>query len=60
LEHYSLCGLNGADLVSARLDALKVGLSVAVGSVVVALYLSWRRRWQSHHLMWAGTAAQVV
>jgi hypothetical protein len=24
-------GLNGAELVSARLDALKVGLSVAVG-----------------------------
>jgi uncharacterized protein YjbI with pentapeptide repeats len=38
-------GLNGADLVSARLDALKVGLSVAVGSGgVVALYLSWRRQ----------------
>src|SRR4051812_25863429 len=38
-------GLNGADLVSARLDALKVGLSVAVGSGgVVALYFSWRRQ----------------
>lgn len=38
-------GLNGAELVSARLDALKVGLSVAVGSGgVVALYLSWRRQ----------------
>jgi uncharacterized protein YjbI with pentapeptide repeats len=38
-------GLNGADLVSARLDALKVGLSVAVGSGgVVALYLAWRRQ----------------
>ncbi len=38
-------GLNGADLVSARLDSLKVGLSVAVGSGgVVALYLSWRRQ----------------
>ncbi|MBE8515992.1 hypothetical protein ILP97_00355 [Amycolatopsis sp. H6(2020)] len=31
--------------MSARLDALKVGLSVAVGSGgVVALYLSWRRQ----------------
>ncbi|OXM68252.1 hypothetical protein CF165_13995 [Amycolatopsis vastitatis] len=38
-------GLNGAEVVSARLDALKVGLSVAVGSGgVVALYLSWRRQ----------------
>ncbi len=38
-------GLNGPDLVSARLDALKVGLSVAVGSGgAVALYLSWRRQ----------------
>ncbi|QKV74128.1 pentapeptide repeat-containing protein [Amycolatopsis sp. Hca4] len=38
-------GLNGPELVSARLDALKVGLSVAVGSGgVVALYLSWRRQ----------------
>ena len=38
-------GLNGVELVSARLDALKIGLSVAVGSGgVVALYLSWRRQ----------------
>jgi hypothetical protein len=38
-------GFNGAELVSARLDALKVGLSVVVGSGgVVALYLSWRRQ----------------
>ncbi|MEV6871597.1 hypothetical protein [Amycolatopsis sp. NPDC051128] len=38
-------GLNGADLVSARLDGLKVGMSVAVGSGgVVALYLAWRRQ----------------
>lgn len=38
-------GLNGPDLVKARLDALKVGLSVGVGSGgVVALYLAWRRQ----------------
>src|SRR4051812_39242159 len=38
-------GLNGADLVSARLDALKIGLSIGVGGGgVVALYLSWRRQ----------------
>ncbi|MEV5721733.1 pentapeptide repeat-containing protein [Amycolatopsis mediterranei] len=38
-------GLNGAELVFGRLNALKVGLSVAVGSGgVVALYLSWRRQ----------------
>lgn len=38
-------GLNGAELVSARLDALKIGLSVAVGSGgVVALFLAWRRQ----------------
>jgi hypothetical protein len=42
--------LNGADLVPARLDAPKVGLSVAVGSGgVVALYLSWRRRHVGEH-----------
>ncbi|MFJ7216565.1 pentapeptide repeat-containing protein [Amycolatopsis sp. NPDC098790] len=41
-------GLNGAELVSARLDALKVGLSVAVGSGgVVALYLAWRRQYST-------------
>jgi uncharacterized protein YjbI with pentapeptide repeats len=38
-------GLNGAELVTARLDALKIGLSIGVGSGgVVALYLSWRRQ----------------
>ncbi len=37
-------GLNGADLVTARLDALKIGLSIGVGSGgVIALYLAWRR-----------------
>ncbi|MEV5720368.1 pentapeptide repeat-containing protein, partial [Amycolatopsis mediterranei] len=44
-ETTSIQALDGAELVSARLDALKVGLSVAVGSGgVVALYLSWRRQ----------------
>ncbi|MFC9249984.1 pentapeptide repeat-containing protein [Amycolatopsis thailandensis] len=38
-------GLVGADLVRARLDALKIGLSIGVGSGgVVALYLAWRRQ----------------
>ncbi|MFI7122645.1 pentapeptide repeat-containing protein [Amycolatopsis sp. NPDC049868] len=38
-------GLIGADLVKARLDALKIGLSIGVGSGgVVALYLAWRRQ----------------
>ncbi|MFD5090680.1 pentapeptide repeat-containing protein [Amycolatopsis thailandensis] len=38
-------GLVGADLVKTRLDALKIGLSVGVGSGgVVALYLAWRRQ----------------
>ncbi|MET8848480.1 pentapeptide repeat-containing protein [Amycolatopsis sp. NPDC004625] len=38
-------GLNGAELVTARLDALKIGLSIGVGSGgVIALYLSWRRQ----------------
>ncbi|AUI60403.1 hypothetical protein B1H26_24500 [Amycolatopsis sp. BJA-103] len=38
-------GLVGADLVKARLDALKIGLSIGVGSGgVVALYLAWRRQ----------------
>ncbi|MFJ9782613.1 pentapeptide repeat-containing protein [Amycolatopsis sp. NPDC101161] len=38
-------GLNGAVLVTARLDALKIGLSIGVGSGgVVALYLAWRRQ----------------
>ncbi|WP_410665332.1 hypothetical protein [Amycolatopsis sp. lyj-84] len=34
-------GLNGADLVKARQEALKIGLSIGVGSGgVVALYLA--------------------
>ncbi len=38
-------GLNGDKLVSTRLDALKIGLSIGLGSGgVVALYLSWRRQ----------------
>ncbi|MEU4522153.1 pentapeptide repeat-containing protein [Amycolatopsis sp. NPDC024027] len=38
-------GLTGADLVTARLDALKIGLSIGVGGGgVVALYLAWRRQ----------------
>ncbi|MFJ4099870.1 pentapeptide repeat-containing protein [Amycolatopsis japonica] len=38
-------GLTGADLVNARLNALKIGLSIGVGSGgVVALYLAWRRQ----------------
>ncbi|MEU3622810.1 hypothetical protein BS329_09625 [Amycolatopsis coloradensis] len=38
-------GFTGADLVKARLDALKIGLSIGVGSGgVVALYLAWRRQ----------------
>ncbi|WP_410574345.1 pentapeptide repeat-containing protein [Amycolatopsis sp. cmx-4-61] len=38
-------GLNGAALVTVRLDALKIGLSIGVGSGgVVALYLAWRRQ----------------
>lgn len=38
-------GLTGADLVKARLDALKIRLSIGVGSGgVVALYLAWRRQ----------------
>ncbi len=38
-------GLNGAELVTARLDALKIGLSIGVGSGgVIALYLAWRRQ----------------
>lgn len=38
-------GLKGAELVSARLDALKVGLSVGVAAGgLFALYLAWRRQ----------------
>lgn len=38
-------GLNGAELVSARLDAVKVALGIAVGSGgLFALYLAWRRQ----------------
>jgi uncharacterized protein YjbI with pentapeptide repeats len=38
-------GLQGAELVAQRLDALKVGLSIAVGSGgLFALYLGWRRQ----------------
>ncbi|RSM80498.1 type VII secretion protein EccCb [Amycolatopsis sp. WAC 01375] len=38
-------GLTGSALVTARLDALKVGLSLGVGSGgVFALYLTWRRQ----------------
>jgi len=38
-------GLTGAELITARLDGLKIGLSVGVGSGgIVALYLAWRRQ----------------
>lgn len=38
-------GLTGPDLVTARLDALKVGLSLGVGTGgLFALYLTWRRQ----------------
>ncbi|GAB1508840.1 pentapeptide repeat-containing protein [Actinophytocola sp. KF-1] len=38
-------GLTGHDLVTARFDALRVGLSIAVGGGgVFALYLAWRRQ----------------
>jgi uncharacterized protein YjbI with pentapeptide repeats len=38
-------GLTGAELVTARFDALKVGLSIGVGSGgLFALYLAWRRQ----------------
>ncbi|MEU5263995.1 pentapeptide repeat-containing protein [Amycolatopsis sp. NPDC021455] len=38
-------GLSGSDLVAARFDAVKIGLSVGVGGGgVVALYLNWRRQ----------------
>jgi uncharacterized protein YjbI with pentapeptide repeats len=38
-------GLSGAALVTARFDALRVGLSIGVGSGgLFALYLAWRRQ----------------
>lgn len=38
-------GLTGKDLVSARFDALRAGLSIAVGGGgLYALYLAWRRQ----------------
>jgi hypothetical protein len=38
-------GLTGKDLVTARFDALKIGLSIGVGSGgVIVLYLAWRRQ----------------
>jgi hypothetical protein len=38
-------GLTGTDLVTARFDALKIGLSIGVGGGgVFALYLAWRRQ----------------
>jgi uncharacterized protein YjbI with pentapeptide repeats len=38
-------GLTGSELVTARLDALRVGLSIAVGGGgVFALHLAWRRQ----------------
>ncbi|GLY50734.1 pentapeptide repeat-containing protein [Lentzea sp. NBRC 102530] len=38
-------GLSGKDLVTARLDALRTGLSIGIGGGgVFALYLAWRRQ----------------
>ncbi|MFI9811467.1 pentapeptide repeat-containing protein [Saccharothrix variisporea] len=38
-------GLSGAELVTARFDALRTGLSIGVGGGgVFALYLAWRRQ----------------
>lgn len=38
-------GLNGSELVSARLDALRTGLSIGIGGGgSLALYVSWRRQ----------------
>lgn len=38
-------GLTGNELVSARFDALRIGLSIGVGSGgVILLYLAWRRQ----------------
>lgn len=38
-------GLSGAGLVTARFDALRVGLSIGIGSGgLFALYLAWRRQ----------------
>jgi uncharacterized protein YjbI with pentapeptide repeats len=38
-------GLTGKDLVTARFDALRIGLNIGVGSGgVIVLYLAWRRQ----------------
>ncbi|AUI60389.1 hypothetical protein [Amycolatopsis sp. BJA-103] len=37
-------GLNGAELVNARLNALKIGLSIGVGSGGVVELDRWRRQ----------------
>lgn len=38
-------GLTGNELVAARFDALRIGLSIGVGSGgVIVLYLAWRRQ----------------
>lgn len=38
-------GLTGNDLVGARFDALRIGLSIGVGSGgIIVLYLAWRRQ----------------
>lgn len=38
-------GLTGNELVSARFDALRIGLSIGIGSGgVIVLYLAWRRQ----------------
>ena len=38
-------GLTGKELVTARFDALRIGLSIGVGSGgVIVLYLAWRRQ----------------
>jgi uncharacterized protein YjbI with pentapeptide repeats len=64
-------GLTGTELVTARLDALRVGLSIAVGGGgVFALYLAWRRqrsteadldnRERAHALQeWVATASEA-
>lgn len=41
----NLTGLTGADLINARLGAIRIGLSIAVGGGgVFALFLAWRRQ----------------